>query len=229
MFLLFFELLSAPFSVYPAPKLPSQASTAHAPSSFPRPSLHPPRVPVGAPRLWRRKRWNRVTSARPLKTLLAGAASLPAARGRDGVEGDWSTCPRGSAMELKQSLSVHLEAEKPLRRYGAVEETAWKAEGLGRSEYSGGVGGTVGDRCAGAGGRRSAGLVRSGPRGAPPQRGFSRWSGNAQRCDALSREQKGDPPDWVSPGGSEISRQLSRERGVDAGVTGSKLAAGFGK
>lgn len=38
-------------------------------------------------------------------------------------------------MELKQSLSVHLEAEKPLRRYGAVEETAWKAEGLGRSEY----------------------------------------------------------------------------------------------
>lgn len=34
-------------------------------------------------------------------------------------------------MELKQSLSVHLEAEKPLRRYGAVEETAWKAEGLG--------------------------------------------------------------------------------------------------
>lgn len=38
-------------------------------------------------------------------------------------------------MELKQSLSTHLEAEKPLRRYGAVEETAWKAEGLGRSEY----------------------------------------------------------------------------------------------
>lgn len=38
-------------------------------------------------------------------------------------------------MELKQSLSTHLEAEKPLRRYGAVEETAWTAEGLGRSEY----------------------------------------------------------------------------------------------
>ncbi|XP_020941832.1 uncharacterized protein C16orf45 homolog isoform X1 [Sus scrofa] len=36
-------------------------------------------------------------------------------------------------MELKQSLSIHLEAEKPLRRYGAVEETAWKAEGLGRN------------------------------------------------------------------------------------------------
>lgn len=43
-------------------------------------------------------------------------------------------------MELKQSLSTHLEAEKPLRRYGAVEETAWKAEGLGRSEYSGAAG-----------------------------------------------------------------------------------------
>ncbi|XP_075798206.1 bMERB domain-containing protein 1 isoform X2 [Microtus pennsylvanicus] len=38
-------------------------------------------------------------------------------------------------MELKQSLSVHLEAEKPLRRYGAVEETAWKAERLGRLEF----------------------------------------------------------------------------------------------
>lgn len=48
-------------------------------------------------------------------------------------------------MELKQSLSTHLEAEKPLKRYGAVEETAWKAEGLGRSEYSGVVG-AVGDR-----------------------------------------------------------------------------------
>uniref|UniRef100_H3BTT5 BMERB domain containing 1 n=1 Tax=Homo sapiens TaxID=9606 RepID=H3BTT5_HUMAN len=36
-------------------------------------------------------------------------------------------------MELKQSLSTHLEAEKPLRRYGAVEETAWKTERLGRS------------------------------------------------------------------------------------------------
>ncbi|XP_058142393.1 bMERB domain-containing protein 1 isoform X2 [Dasypus novemcinctus] len=37
-------------------------------------------------------------------------------------------------MELKPSLSTPLEAEKPLRRYGAVEETAWKAEGLGRSQ-----------------------------------------------------------------------------------------------
>ncbi|XP_017808700.1 bMERB domain-containing protein 1 isoform X2 [Papio anubis] len=37
-------------------------------------------------------------------------------------------------MELKQSLSTHLEAEKPLRRYGAVEETAWKTEGLGRNQ-----------------------------------------------------------------------------------------------
>ncbi|KFO20682.1 hypothetical protein H920_17943 [Fukomys damarensis] len=37
-------------------------------------------------------------------------------------------------MELKQSSSTHLEAEKPLRRYGAVEETAWRAEGLGRNQ-----------------------------------------------------------------------------------------------
>lgn len=49
-------------------------------------------------------------------------------------------------MELKQSLSTHLETEKPLRRYGAVEETAWTAEGLGRSEYSAGRGGQLGIR-----------------------------------------------------------------------------------
>ncbi|XP_029077441.1 uncharacterized protein LOC114894671 isoform X2 [Monodon monoceros] len=89
---------------------------------------------VGCPRPWRRKRWSNVTSARPLKTLLAGAASLPATRSGDGVKGDPSICPRRSAMELNQSLSIHLEAEKPLRRYGAVEETAWKAEGLGRNQ-----------------------------------------------------------------------------------------------
>lgn len=76
-------------------------------------------------------------------------------------------------------------------------------------------GGTVGDPCAGAGGRGSAGLVGSGAREAPPQRGFQRC-GDALRCDALSLEQK--PPGWASPGGSGISRQLSRESGVDSVV-----------
>ncbi|XP_034986948.1 bMERB domain-containing protein 1 [Zootoca vivipara] len=37
-------------------------------------------------------------------------------------------------MELKRSISASMEAEKPLRRYGAVEETAWRAEGLGRNQ-----------------------------------------------------------------------------------------------
>lgn len=77
--------------------------------------------------------------------------------------------------------------------------------------------GTVGDLCAGAGGLRSAGVVPSGPRDAPPQRGFLRW-GDAHRCDALSREQKGDPPGWASPGGSGVARQLSQELGVDLRV-----------
>uniref|UniRef100_A0A8D0DI13 BMERB domain containing 1 n=1 Tax=Salvator merianae TaxID=96440 RepID=A0A8D0DI13_SALMN len=38
-------------------------------------------------------------------------------------------------MELKRSISGSLDPEKPLRRYGAVEETEWKkAEGLGRAQ-----------------------------------------------------------------------------------------------
>ncbi|XP_060116564.1 bMERB domain-containing protein 1 [Heteronotia binoei] len=37
-------------------------------------------------------------------------------------------------MELKKSLSASMEAEKPLRSYGAVDETEWKAEGLGRNQ-----------------------------------------------------------------------------------------------
>uniref|UniRef100_A0A6I8NBZ1 BMERB domain containing 1 n=1 Tax=Ornithorhynchus anatinus TaxID=9258 RepID=A0A6I8NBZ1_ORNAN len=36
-------------------------------------------------------------------------------------------------MELKRSLSAHPEAGKPLRRYGAVEDTEWQAEGPGAS------------------------------------------------------------------------------------------------
>uniref|UniRef100_A0ACB8FL39 Uncharacterized protein n=1 Tax=Sphaerodactylus townsendi TaxID=933632 RepID=A0ACB8FL39_9SAUR len=38
-------------------------------------------------------------------------------------------------MELKRSISASMEAEKPLRRYGAVDETEWKADGLGRTLY----------------------------------------------------------------------------------------------
>ncbi|KAK2533381.1 hypothetical protein Q9233_004595 [Columba guinea] len=35
-------------------------------------------------------------------------------------------------MELRRSISASAEAERPMRRYGAVEETEWKAEALGR-------------------------------------------------------------------------------------------------
>lgn len=38
-------------------------------------------------------------------------------------------------MELRRSISASAEAERPTRRYGAVEETEWKAEALGRSEW----------------------------------------------------------------------------------------------
>ncbi|XP_071300276.1 bMERB domain-containing protein 1 isoform X1 [Agelaius tricolor] len=36
-------------------------------------------------------------------------------------------------MELRRSISASAEAERPTRRYGAVEETEWKAEALGRT------------------------------------------------------------------------------------------------
>ncbi|OXB81825.1 UNVERIFIED_CONTAM: hypothetical protein H355_015022 [Colinus virginianus] len=35
-------------------------------------------------------------------------------------------------MELRRSISASAEAERATRRYGAVEETEWKAEALGR-------------------------------------------------------------------------------------------------
>ncbi|GAB0196672.1 bMERB domain-containing protein 1 [Grus japonensis] len=37
-------------------------------------------------------------------------------------------------MELRRSISASAEAERPMRRYGAVEETEWKAEALGRNQ-----------------------------------------------------------------------------------------------
>ncbi|CAM5143384.1 unnamed protein product [Eretmochelys imbricata] len=39
-----------------------------------------------------------------------------------------------SGVELKRAISASTETEKPMRRYGAVEETEWKAEGLGRNQ-----------------------------------------------------------------------------------------------
>ncbi|XP_069503226.1 bMERB domain-containing protein 1 isoform X1 [Ambystoma mexicanum] len=37
-------------------------------------------------------------------------------------------------MELKKSISAGMDAGKPPRRYGAVEETEWTAGGLGRNQ-----------------------------------------------------------------------------------------------
>lgn len=93
-------------------------------------------------------------------------------------------------MELKQSLSTHLEAEKPLRRYGAVEETAWKAEGLGRSEYFRGGRIQSGIRALEPG-VSGTGDPRERTEGSAPAPGLSA-RGDAQGRDALSREQKGD-------------------------------------
>ncbi|XP_063170788.1 bMERB domain-containing protein 1 [Candoia aspera] len=39
-------------------------------------------------------------------------------------------------MELKQSISASLEAEKSLRSYGAVKETEWESDGLGKNQLN---------------------------------------------------------------------------------------------
>jgi hypothetical protein len=119
-------------------------------------------------------------------------------------------------MELKQSLSTHLEAEKPLRRYGAVEETAWKAEGLGRSEYSDGGGGAVGDPCSGAGCPRSAQSTESGPRDAPPQPGFLR--AGMRGAALFPRTKGGTRGAGFHQAAREIARELRLEPGLDSGV-----------
>ncbi|KAM4698821.1 bMERB domain-containing protein 1 [Rhinophrynus dorsalis] len=38
-----------------------------------------------------------------------------------------------TSMELKKSISATIEMDKPMKSYGAVEETDWKAGGLGRA------------------------------------------------------------------------------------------------
>lgn len=138
--MVFLELSSATFILYPAPKacptcIPSPPPLRKLPASFPLPVW----VPVGgAPSSGGGRDGAASLAPGLLKALLAGAASLPAARGVwSRGRPDELLARRDPAMELKQSLATHREAEKPLRRYGAVEETAWKAEGLGRSEYSG--------------------------------------------------------------------------------------------
>lgn len=128
VFVVLESLSSVPLSPYPAPKPPPlQLPLRMCYASLPHPGYQ-----LGSLGCWQLKRWSCfLGNTGSLKTLLTGAAFLPAAFSKDGVKADPLTCSRGLAMELKQSLSVHLEAEKPLRRYGAVEETAWKAEGLG--------------------------------------------------------------------------------------------------
>lgn len=87
------------------------------------------------------------------------------------------------------------------------------------------AGGTVGDPCAGAGGRRSAGIVGERTKGSAPAAGLSGLGGDAQRCaalrsDALFREPfvKGNPAGWASPGGLGNLKAASREPGVDSVV-----------
>lgn len=93
-------------------------------------------------------------------------------------------------MELKQSLSVHLEAEKPLRRYGAVEETAWKAEGLGRSEYFRGRRVPLGDPCPVASGL-GRGHRRERTWGSAPAAGLSARGGMRRSATRSPRNKRG--------------------------------------
>lgn len=80
----------------------------------------------------------------PLRTEEPQLRAVPAAAGpqpcRHGVKEAGSPAPPGPAMELRRSISASAEAERPMRRYGAVEETEWKAEALGRSECGRGWG-----------------------------------------------------------------------------------------
>lgn len=55
---------------------------------------------------------------------------------RQGISSEEHTEEAGTmqtSMELKKSISATLETDKPMKRYGAVEETDWKAGGLERS------------------------------------------------------------------------------------------------
>lgn len=166
-----------PFLFTQPPNLPPtsnpSASSAHA-LCIPIPAW----VPVGAPSPGGGRDGAASRAPSPVKTLLAGAASLPAARGGDGVEAAPPRRSRGPAMELKPTLAAHLEAEKPLRRYGAVEETAWKAEALGRSEFSG---------APGAAGDVGKPVHRSGwDRGGPPTTASASAVGRASPETELS-------------------------------------------
>ena len=84
----------------------------------------------------------------PLRTEEPQLRTVPAAAGpqtrRHGVKEAGSPAPPGPAMELRRSISASAEAERPMRRYGAVEETEWKAEALGRSKCGGAGGGPAG-------------------------------------------------------------------------------------
>lgn len=82
-------------------------------------------------------------SAQRSGELGAGCAAVGPQPCRHGLS---CGAPRRPAMELRRSISASAEAERPMRRYGAVEETEWKAEALGRSEW----GARVRGRLAGA-------------------------------------------------------------------------------
>lgn len=62
-------------------------------------------------------------------------------------------------MELRRSISASAEAERATRRYGAVEETEWKAEALGRGERGRGAPGGAGGRARPPGGSPGGGFV----------------------------------------------------------------------
>lgn len=114
-------------------------------------------------------------------------------------------------MELKQSLSTHLEAEKPPRRYGAVEETAWRAEGLGRSEYFRRRTVPLEIRArspvvAGRGDRGEQG------EGSAPAAGLPARGGMRSAAESSAVNKRGTPG-WAAPGGSGNREAASGELG----------------
>lgn len=108
---------------------------------------------------------------------LGSIASLPGPAPAGG-SGGWGGLGRAAgtmelrrAVELRRAISAGTEAERAVRRYGALEETEWKAEALGRSEWGlpgGAAGGPARLRAHPRAPRAGAG---GGVRGAAPGRG----------------------------------------------------------
>lgn len=144
-------------STFPRPPPPAQPRTEHVHGA-----AACPRRPPGRGWKDRRARQHRI-AARP--------CACGGLRGVGGLGRAAGTMELRRAVELRRAISAGTEAERAVRRYGALEETEWKAEALGRSEWGlpgGAAGGPAWLRAHPRAPRAGAG---GGVRGAAPGRG----------------------------------------------------------